>query len=56
MIRPEQITKVYSLGKVLVRALEGVMLTISGTLAGRPIAGVGYLEMTGYAQPFRQPL
>jgi predicted secreted hydrolase len=25
---------------------------VSGTLAGRPIAGAGYLEMTGYAHPF----
>lgn len=28
----------------------------SGIAAGRPISGNGYLEMTGYAAPFRQPL
>ena len=28
----------------------------SGTAKGRSISGVGYLEMTGYAAPFRQPL
>ena len=31
-------------------------VTVSGTSGGRPISGVGYLEMTGYAEPFRQPL
>ncbi len=31
-------------------------VTISGTSNGRPISGLGYLEMTGYAEPFRQPL
>jgi predicted secreted hydrolase len=31
-------------------------VTASGTAAGRPISGMGYLEMTGYAAPFRQPL
>ncbi|MBI4380788.1 MAG: carotenoid 1,2-hydratase [candidate division NC10 bacterium] len=31
-------------------------VTASGTANGRPISGVGYLEMTGYAEPFRQPL
>jgi predicted secreted hydrolase len=31
-------------------------VTASGTAAGRPISGMGYLEMTGYAEPFRQSL
>ncbi len=31
-------------------------VTISGIAGGRPISGAGYLEMTGYAEPFRQPL
>jgi predicted secreted hydrolase len=31
-------------------------VTVSGTFEGRPISGRGYLEMTGYAAPFRQPL
>lgn len=31
-------------------------VAISGTAGDRPISGVGYLEMTGYAEPFRQPL
>jgi predicted secreted hydrolase len=34
---------------------EGSVMA-SGTANGRPISGVGYLEMTGYAEPFRQPL
>jgi predicted secreted hydrolase len=29
---------------------------VSGTSGDRPIAGAGYLEMTGYTEPFRQPL
>jgi len=31
-------------------------VTVSGASGGRPISGVGYLEMTGYTEPFRQPL
>ncbi|MGH7409508.1 MAG: lipocalin-like domain-containing protein, partial [Candidatus Methylomirabilis sp.] len=31
-------------------------VTASGTANGRPISGTGYLEMTGYAEPFRQSL
>ena len=31
-------------------------VTVSGIAGGRPVSGVGYLEMTGYAEPFRQPL
>jgi predicted secreted hydrolase len=31
-------------------------VTASGTAHGRSVSGVGYLEMTGYAAPFRQPL
>jgi predicted secreted hydrolase len=31
-------------------------VTVSGTADGQPISGRGYLEMTGYAAPFRQPL
>ncbi|MBZ0168721.1 Hydroxyneurosporene synthase (CrtC) [Candidatus Methylomirabilis lanthanidiphila] len=42
-------------GSTLVTYWEG-SVAISGTAGNRPIAGVGYLEMTGYAAPFRQPL
>src|SRR5574337_64200 len=42
-------------GSTLVIYWEGVV-TVSGTAGGRPVAGKGYLEMTGYAAPFRQPL
>ena len=42
-------------GSTLVTYWEG-SVAISGTAGDRPIAGVGYLEMTGYAAPFRQPL
>ena len=31
-------------------------VAVTGTANGRPISGVGYLEMTGYADAFRQPL
>ncbi len=31
-------------------------VSLSGSSRGRSISGVGYLEMTGYAAPFRQPL
>ncbi|MGH7410217.1 MAG: lipocalin family protein, partial [Candidatus Methylomirabilis sp.] len=31
-------------------------VSLSGTARGRSISGMGYLEMTGYAEPFRQPL
>lgn len=31
-------------------------VSLSGTARGRSISGTGYLEMTGYAAPFRQPL
>lgn len=42
-------------GSTLVTYWEG-SIAISGTAGNRPITGVGYLEMTGYAAPFRQPL
>ena len=42
-------------GSTQVTYWEG-SVSASGTAGGRPIAGVGYLEMTGYAAPFRQPL
>lgn len=42
-------------GSTLVTYWEG-SVAISGTADNRPIIGVGYLEMTGYAAPFRQPL
>ena len=28
----------------------------NGTIAGRPITGRGYVELTGYAAPFRKRL
>jgi predicted secreted hydrolase len=31
-------------------------VSVIGSAAGRPLSGIGYLEMTGYAAPFRQPL
>jgi predicted secreted hydrolase len=31
-------------------------VTVSGTAKGRPVLGRGYLEMTGYAAPFRHAL
>lgn len=31
-------------------------VSLSGTARGRSISGIGYLEMTGYAAPFLQPL
>jgi predicted secreted hydrolase len=42
-------------GSTQVTYWEG-SVSVSGTAGDRPIAGVGYLEMTGYAEPFRQPL
>jgi len=42
-------------GSTQVTYWEG-SVSVSGTAGDRPIAGVGYLEMTGYAKPFRQPL
>jgi predicted secreted hydrolase len=42
-------------GSTLVTYWEGAV-TVSGTDGDRSIAGVGYLEMTGYAAPFRQSL
>ncbi len=42
-------------GSTQVTYWEG-SVSVSGTAGNRPIAGVGYLEMTGYAEPFRQPL
>ncbi len=42
-------------GSTMVTYWEGSVV-ILGTAGDRPIAGVGYLEMTGYAAPFRQPL
>ncbi|NJD68239.1 MAG: carotenoid 1,2-hydratase [candidate division NC10 bacterium] len=42
-------------GSTMVTYWEG-SVAISGTAGDRPIAGVGYLEMPGYAAPFRQPL
>jgi predicted secreted hydrolase len=42
-------------GSTLVTYWEG-SVAISGTAGDRPVAGVGYLEMTGYAAPFHQPL
>ena len=29
---------------------------VHGTKAGRPVKGVGYVELTGYAAPFKAPL
>ena len=31
-------------------------VTVVGSAEGQPLSGFGYLEMTGYAAPFRQPL
>jgi len=42
-------------GSTQVTYWEG-SVSVSGTVGNRPIAGIGYLEMTGYAAPFRQPL
>ncbi|CBE70127.1 MAG: carotenoid 1,2-hydratase [Candidatus Methylomirabilis oxygeniifera] len=42
-------------GSTLVTYWEG-SVSVSGTVGDRPISGVGYLEMTGYATPFRQQL
>lgn len=42
-------------GSTQVTYWEG-SVRVGGTADGRPISGVGYLEMTGYAGPFRQPL
>ncbi|MDD5559403.1 lipocalin-like domain-containing protein [Candidatus Methylomirabilis sp.] len=42
-------------GSTLVTYWEG-SVSVVGTAGNRPITGVGYLEMTGYAEPFRQPL
>ncbi len=42
-------------GSTLVTYWEGAV-TVSGMAGDRPITGAGYLEMTGYAAPFRQPL
>ncbi len=42
-------------GSTQVTYWEG-SVRVSGVAGGRPLSGVGYLEMTGYAAPFRQPL
>jgi predicted secreted hydrolase len=42
-------------GSTQVTYWEG-SVRVSGTAGGRPVSGLGYLEMTGYAEPFRQPL
>jgi predicted secreted hydrolase len=42
-------------GSTQVTYWEG-SVAASGTAGDRSISGVGYLEMTGYAAPFRQPL
>jgi predicted secreted hydrolase len=31
-------------------------VSITGEMAGRPVEGKGYVELTGYAQAFEQPL
>ncbi|MFZ0132294.1 MAG: lipocalin-like domain-containing protein [Desulfobacterales bacterium] len=31
-------------------------VSVSGEMAGRPVTGKGYVELTGYARPFEQPL
>jgi len=31
-------------------------VAVTGSAAGQPLSGIGYLEMTGYAAPFHQPL
>jgi predicted secreted hydrolase len=28
-------------------------VTVAGTHAGQPVAGLGYVELTGYANPYR---
>jgi predicted secreted hydrolase len=39
----------------LVTYWEGAM-SVRGTVAGHPVAGQGYLELTGYAERFTQRL
>jgi predicted secreted hydrolase len=34
---------------------EGAAI-VAGTARGRPVTGRGYVEMTGYAEPFRKKL
>jgi predicted secreted hydrolase len=36
----------------LVTYWEG-SVTANGTHGGKPVAGVGYVELTGYAEPFQ---
>jgi predicted secreted hydrolase len=42
-------------GSTAVTYWEG-SVTITGEMAGRPVKGKGYVELTGYAQAFEQPL
>jgi predicted secreted hydrolase len=42
-------------GSTAVTYWEG-SVSIAGQMAGRPVKGKGYVELTGYAQPFEQPL
>ena len=42
-------------GSTQVTCGEG-SVSVAGPAGGRPLTGVGYLEMTGYATPSRQPL
>ena len=42
-------------GSTAVTYWEG-SVSITGEMAGRPVKGKGYIELTGYAQAFEQPL
>ena len=42
-------------GSTAVTYWEG-SVSITGEMAGQPVKGKGYIELTGYVQAFEQPL